>query len=387
MAEPQSRTCARSQKLRRALGSGCADVETLVPIKPNRKGQLEWPSCFYLDRPMTNPQGCVVRAEVGRRGRGCHPCRTERPSTRTAVTAARKRSYHDHDAPRLAGWPTCVKPARFDRECPLCQRHVACCPPPSSCSLLVAGAVFLRYRSAGPTPPPVPARPIVAAIRAEPRSFNRFAAGDRSTVAPGHAPPRPAGAAQSADPGHRAGAGHQVDARPGRPDLHPHPPRGRGVLGRHAVHGRRRRLHLPGPLRPEGGGPARQQPAGERTAPRRQEGRRPHGGSDAAGPVWAGPAPPEQPAHPARAQAARRPRQGRVRQGVVDGDAAGRDHRPRPLCAPLLHAGRAHRAGPQPALRSARARRPARGRAPDAARSSRRRTPNGWPSRPASWTS
>ena len=47
--------------------------------------------------------------------------------------------------------------------------------------VLVAGAVFLRYRSASPTPPPVPARPIVAAIRAEPRSFNRFAAGDRST--------------------------------------------------------------------------------------------------------------------------------------------------------------------------------------------------------------
>ena len=46
---------------------------------------------------------------------------------------------------------------------------------------LVAGAVFLRSRSAGPTPPPVPARPIVAAIRAEPRSFNRFAAGDRTT--------------------------------------------------------------------------------------------------------------------------------------------------------------------------------------------------------------
>ena len=47
--------------------------------------------------------------------------------------------------------------------------------------LLVAGAVFLRYRSAGPTPPPAPARPIVAAMRAEPRSFNRFVAGDRST--------------------------------------------------------------------------------------------------------------------------------------------------------------------------------------------------------------
>jgi peptide/nickel transport system substrate-binding protein len=47
--------------------------------------------------------------------------------------------------------------------------------------VLVAGAVFLRSRSAGPTPAPVPARPIVAAIRAEPRSFNRFAAGDRAT--------------------------------------------------------------------------------------------------------------------------------------------------------------------------------------------------------------
>jgi peptide/nickel transport system substrate-binding protein len=47
--------------------------------------------------------------------------------------------------------------------------------------LLVAGALFLRHHSAGPAAPPVPARPIVAAIRAEPRSFNRFAAGDRAT--------------------------------------------------------------------------------------------------------------------------------------------------------------------------------------------------------------
>ena len=61
MAEPQSRTCARSQKLQRALGSGCAGAETLVPIKPNRTGQLEWASCFYLDRPMTNPQGASNR--------------------------------------------------------------------------------------------------------------------------------------------------------------------------------------------------------------------------------------------------------------------------------------------------------------------------------------
>jgi peptide/nickel transport system substrate-binding protein len=47
--------------------------------------------------------------------------------------------------------------------------------------VLVGGAVFLRLRSASPAPAPVPARPIVAAIRAEPRSFNRFAASDRPT--------------------------------------------------------------------------------------------------------------------------------------------------------------------------------------------------------------
>jgi peptide/nickel transport system substrate-binding protein len=46
---------------------------------------------------------------------------------------------------------------------------------------LVAGGVFLGYRAAGPAPASAPARPVVAAIRAEPRSFNRFAAGDKST--------------------------------------------------------------------------------------------------------------------------------------------------------------------------------------------------------------
>jgi peptide/nickel transport system substrate-binding protein len=54
---------------------------------------------------------------------------------------------------------------------------------PAAVIVLVIGvaAVFLRQRSGGATPPPMPARPLVAAIRAEPRSFNRFAAGDRST--------------------------------------------------------------------------------------------------------------------------------------------------------------------------------------------------------------
>ena len=90
MAEPQSRTCARSQKLRRALGYGCADVETIVPIKPNRMGQLEWVSCFYLDRPMTNPQGPFESRRLA------HVAETATPAERTAMTrtaliAARKR--------------------------------------------------------------------------------------------------------------------------------------------------------------------------------------------------------------------------------------------------------------------------------------------------------
>ena len=57
MAEPQSRTCASSQELLRALGLGAQTLKRFVPIKPNRTGQLEWACCFYLDRPMTNPQG------------------------------------------------------------------------------------------------------------------------------------------------------------------------------------------------------------------------------------------------------------------------------------------------------------------------------------------
>ena len=53
-------------------------------------------------------------------------------------------------------------------------------PPALFVIFLGAGAaLFMRHRA--DAPPPVPARPIVAAIRAEPRSFNRFVAGDRST--------------------------------------------------------------------------------------------------------------------------------------------------------------------------------------------------------------
>jgi peptide/nickel transport system substrate-binding protein len=48
--------------------------------------------------------------------------------------------------------------------------------------VLAGGAFVLRSRSTSPAPSAVPARPVVAAIRAEPRSFNRFAAGDRSTA-------------------------------------------------------------------------------------------------------------------------------------------------------------------------------------------------------------
>ena len=45
--------------------------------------------------------------------------------------------------------------------------------------LLVGGVMFLRGRRTGPAPSP--ARPVVAALRAEPRSFNRFVAGDKAT--------------------------------------------------------------------------------------------------------------------------------------------------------------------------------------------------------------
>jgi peptide/nickel transport system substrate-binding protein len=48
--------------------------------------------------------------------------------------------------------------------------------------LLIAGTFYVsRRNTTGPAPSPLPARPIVAAVRAEPRSFNRFAAGDRTT--------------------------------------------------------------------------------------------------------------------------------------------------------------------------------------------------------------
>jgi peptide/nickel transport system substrate-binding protein len=54
---------------------------------------------------------------------------------------------------------------------------------PDACLLVAIGAgaaLLVSCNSAG-TPPPTPARPVVAALRAEPRSFNRFAAGDRAT--------------------------------------------------------------------------------------------------------------------------------------------------------------------------------------------------------------
>lgn len=57
MAESQSRTCARSQKLQPEHGTRCAAIETFEPKRPNKTGQLEQDSCFRLDRPMTNPQG------------------------------------------------------------------------------------------------------------------------------------------------------------------------------------------------------------------------------------------------------------------------------------------------------------------------------------------
>ena len=171
--------------------------------------------------------------------------------------------------------------------------------------LLVAGAVFLRYRSVGPTPSP--------ARRSDRRRLARRAAivqplrGRRSLdVDADDVRPRSPGAAQSADSGHRPALATKWALDPdGR--TYTITLRKRGVLGRHAVHGRRRRLHLPGPVRPEVGGPARQQPAGERTTPRRQEGRRPHRRADPAGSIWTWPASPEQPAHPACAQAARCP--------------------------------------------------------------------------------
>jgi peptide/nickel transport system substrate-binding protein len=46
--------------------------------------------------------------------------------------------------------------------------------------VLIAGGWYLSRRTGEPAPS-VPARPIVAAIRAEPRSFNRLAVGDRSS--------------------------------------------------------------------------------------------------------------------------------------------------------------------------------------------------------------
>jgi peptide/nickel transport system substrate-binding protein len=48
--------------------------------------------------------------------------------------------------------------------------------------VLGAGPVLLAACTRSETPPAAPPKPVVAAIRAEPRSFNRFAAGDRATA-------------------------------------------------------------------------------------------------------------------------------------------------------------------------------------------------------------
>ena len=90
MAEPQSMTCASPQKLQRALGLGAQTLKRFVPIKPNRMGQLECPCCFYLDRPMTNPQGACKRRRLADTAVSASPA--ERTTvTRTSVTPAAKR--------------------------------------------------------------------------------------------------------------------------------------------------------------------------------------------------------------------------------------------------------------------------------------------------------
>lgn len=64
MAESQSRTCARSQKLRPTDGTRCVAIETFESKRPNKNSQLEQASCFRLDRPMTNPQGAHAGARL-----------------------------------------------------------------------------------------------------------------------------------------------------------------------------------------------------------------------------------------------------------------------------------------------------------------------------------
>ena len=47
--------------------------------------------------------------------------------------------------------------------------------------VLGAGPMLLAACAPSEAPPAAPPKPVVAAIRAEPRSFNRFAASDRAT--------------------------------------------------------------------------------------------------------------------------------------------------------------------------------------------------------------
>src|SRR6185503_3037328 len=54
-------------------------------------------------------------------------------------------------------------------------------PPALLVVALGAGSAVLASCSSTGTPPPAPQRPVVAVIRAEPRSFNRLARADRPT--------------------------------------------------------------------------------------------------------------------------------------------------------------------------------------------------------------
>ena len=85
-------------------------------------------------------------------------------------------------------------------------------------------------------PPPPRGKALVATIRAEPRTFNRFAG--RDSILELFTPPD-AGAARARRPpdaGGRAVARGVVDRVGRRPDLHPHAAPRRHLLGRHAVH-------------------------------------------------------------------------------------------------------------------------------------------------------
>ena len=284
-------------------GSGCADAETLVRLNPNPTRQLKWASCFLLDRPMTNSRVLLEGRNLAGATRGCRPS-ADRPSG-TAVIAARKRLittrrpqarspadvHENRPAPlRIAPYASVMSPALR--------------PPRRAHARRWSGLSPLRR--AGTTAPPC------QRVRSSPpsapsRVFNRFAASDRSTglwpllharlVQLNH---RPRTSSRRWPPSRH---------RPGRPHLHPHAPQ--GVVSRTGPRSRPTTSSSPSRLsttrRRRARSPA---PQSERTAPRRQEGRRSHGGADAAGARLGLASPAERPAHPARAQAARRPRQG-----------------------------------------------------------------------------